>query len=175
MLQKIIRNYSLHLTDDNCITTTATMSNFPQNKHMMVQAMLSIDDMFELSSENIKNFFIEDIAAFFDTNDIYYSRDFSLIGKTGSIYTYDFHFQRSKYKPERFCKGINRLREDRRNLTIFNWLDTQEKRGDQGKLLVFLNDESPIKSEDIDAFKEYEIQPILYSEREKHINLFSAA
>ena len=175
MLRKIISIYSLHLTEDNCITTTATIGNFPQKKHMMVQAMLSIDDMFELNAESIKNFFIEDIAAFFDSNNIYYSRDFSLIGKTGSIYTYDFHFQRTKSKPERFCKGMNRLREDTRNLTIFNWVDTQEKRGDKGKLIVFLNDENPIKGEDMDAFKEYEILPILYSERDKHREIFEAA
>ena len=174
MLDSILSNYSLRL-DGEQITTSATSDNFPQKKHLMVQAMLSIDDMFSLSGENIKNFFVEDVQTFFDSNEIFYSRDFSLIGKTGSLYTYDFHFQRTKNLPERFCKTINNVRESGRNLTIFNWIDTKEKRSNEGKLIVFLNDENKISSSDIDAFKTYEIEPVIFSKREQSLTLFNVS
>ena len=67
MLEKIMRNFSVSL-DGEAIVTTATAENFPQKKHQMVQAMLSIDDMFEVSPENVKNFFVEDIETFFKAN-----------------------------------------------------------------------------------------------------------
>ena len=174
MLDKIIRNYSLQL-NENSITAIATAQNFPQKKHQMVQAMLTIDDMFEISAENVKDFFIEDIQTFFDANEIYYSRDFSLIGKTGSLYTYEFHFQRTKQKPERFCKAINRLRESNRNLTIFNWIDTQEKRSNEGQLVVMLNDENTVNLTDVEAFRSYSIEPVLFSSRTESISLFKVA
>jgi hypothetical protein len=174
MLDKIIRNFSLHL-DDNAITTEATPADFPVKKHLMVQAMLNIDDMFETRPDNVKDLFTEDIEIFFDANEIYYSKDFSLIGKTGSLYSYDFHFQRTKQKPERFCKAINKLRESNRNMTIFNWIDTQEKRNNEGSLIVIINDENTINSKEIDAFKSYNIETVLFSQRQESLDLFKAS
>jgi hypothetical protein len=174
MLDRIIQTYSLQL-NENAILTTATASNFPQKKHQMVQAMLAIDDMFELSTENVKDFFVEDIETFFKANDIFFSRDFSLIGKTGSLYTYEFHFQRTRNQPERFCKAINNVNESRRNMAIFNWMDTQEKRNNEGELIVMLNDENTVNDTDIIAFKNYYIKPILFSNRQENIDLFRAA
>jgi len=174
LLDGIVKNFSLKL-EGNAIVANATASNVSQKKHQMVQAMLRIDDMFEISPEHVKNFFIEDIELFFNSNDIFYSRDFSLIGKTGSVYTYEFHFQRTRSKPERFCKAINKVNESQRNLTIFNWIDTQEKRKDEGELIVMLNDENKVSEVDTDAFKSYKIKPVPFSGRQEYIDLFIAA
>jgi len=174
MLDNIIRNFSLKLDGEN-IVATATRANFPQKKHQIVQAMLSIDDMFVSSAENVKNFFIEDITTFFNANDILFTPNFSLIGKTGSLYTYEFLFQRTHSQPERFCKAINKINQSKRNLTIFNWIDTQEKRGDKSELIVMLNDENQVSDSDINAFTNYNIRSVRFSERQKNIDLFRAA
>jgi len=174
LLDRIIQNYSLQLVD-NAIIAVATPQSFPQKKHSMVQAMLAIDDMYEMSPESVKSFFLEDVQKFLDDNEVYYSRDFSLIGKTGSLYTYEYHFQRTKHKPERFCKAIDKIRESSRNLTIFNWIDTQEKRNNEGQLIVMLNDENHINATDVEALKSYDIEPVLYSKRQENIDLFGVA
>lgn len=174
-LEKTLRNFSLELGGDKAIKTIATQQNFAQKKHAMVQAMLAIDDMFELNAHNIEAYFIEDIQNFLDTNGVFYSRDFSLLGKTGSLYTYDFLFQRTKTKPERFLKAINHLRRANRDMTIFNWIDTQERRNNEGQLIVMLNDENPIQRDDLAAFKSYDIIPVKYSDRKENLHLFSAA
>lgn len=174
-LDRILQNYSLELGEDNSIRTRATPHNFPQKKHAMVQAMIAIDDMFELNPHSITEYFVEDIQMFLDANDIYYSRDFSLMGKTGSIYTYDFHFQKTKKLPERFLKAINHLTRSNRDMTIFNWIDTQEKRNHEGQLIVMLNDEYAIQQDDLSAFNNYDILPVKFSERTEYLHLFSAA
>ncbi len=173
-LDKIINNYSLRLEDNN-IVAVATEDTFPQTKHMLIQAMLSIDDMFETNNENVKNMFLDDVEVFFNENNIYYSKDFSIIGKTGSIYNYDFHFQRTANSPERFCKVINKANESKRNLTIFNWIDTQEKRGGESQLIVMLNDNNRVNDKDIQAFNNYDIKTVLFSERKQHMDLFKAS
>ena len=137
--------------------------------------MLTIDDMFELNTENVKNFFIEDIETFFSANHIYFTRDFSFMGKTGSFYTYEFHFQRSQTKPERFCKAINKINEPKRNMAIFNWLDIQERRCNDEKLIIMLNDENKVKDDDLKAFSSYDIIPVLFSERDNYKDLFHAS
>ena len=173
-LEMILKNFSLEL-QDNEIVARGVIENFPQIKHQMVQAMLLIDDMFDFSSENIKDFFLEDIQAFFDKNEIYYTKNFSLVGKTGTHINYEFHFQRTKNKPERFCKAINKISEQKRNMTIFNWIDTLENRNNEGRLIVLLNDEHKVKTDDLNAFKSYSIYPICFSDKKELKNLVSVS
>lgn len=163
ILERTIRNYGLTL-DGEAITATTTMKDFPQKKHMMVQAMLLIDNMFELRKSNAENLFVEDVKEFFDKNEIFYTRDFSIVGKTKNVYTYDFHFQRNRENPtDRFCRVINRLNKSIRDAIIFNWLDTIDAREDEGNLITIINDENPISEKDINAFNNYKITPVLFS------------
>lgn len=79
-LDSIISNYGLTLVGDD-IVATCTIKNFPKTKHMMLQALLLIDDIFQTNRENTKNFFLEDLSNFFDTNKMYPIRDFTLLEK----------------------------------------------------------------------------------------------
>jgi uncharacterized protein YacL (UPF0231 family) len=175
MLNRIAVNYGITVVGEE-ITVTANEYNFPQKKHMIVQAMLAIDDLYIASPEGVKDLFLEDVETYFIANDIFFSRDFSLLGKTGSIYTYDFHMQRTKVKPERFCKGFNKLTLSRRDLTLFNWVDTQEKRGDSGELIVLYNDENSVANEVLTGFANWGVKTVPFSHREdsSYKQLFSA-
>ena len=105
--------------------------------------------------------------------DRFYTRDFSIVGKTGNIYSYDFHFQRSKNNSnERFCRTINKLNKTIRDSTIFNWIDTKEKRTDKSELIVILNDENQINKTDENALNEYEIQTIKFCDIGKFLSCF---
>ena len=170
MLEHIARNFGVSI-NGKALEIRATQSTYPQKKHMLLQAMMTVDDMFIAEPNNVQNFFAEDVGVFLDSNDIFYSRDFSLVGKTGSLYVYDYHIQRTKSKPERFCKAINRVNENSRNLALFNWVDTKEKRIDESQLILFLNDEKHIKDSDLDAFRSYGVNCILWSERNEPANL----
>ena len=172
ILERTICNYGLTLNGE-AITATDTIKNFPQKKHMMVQAMLLIDNMFELRKGNVKNLFLEDVTAFFDKNEIYYTRDFSIVGKTKNVYTYDFHFQRNRANPtDRFCRVINHLNKSIRDSTIFNWLDTMDSREDEGRLIAIINDENTVNEKDIDAFESYNIKSILFSSINENQSVF---
>ena len=174
MLYKILRNSSLVL-DGERLLCNCSLEEFPQRKHSFIQAMLNIDDYFEASSISKNSFLLDDIIKFFTENEIYYSPDIPIIGKTGSTNKYDFLFQRGKNKPERFCKVINKMREDYRNLTIFNWIDTKEVRDKDAELIVIINSNNTIKEDDLVAFRNYDIKPIKSKEIAKHKDLFAAA
>lgn len=169
-LEQIAKNFNV-VIDGEDIKATATATNFPQMKHMMVQAMLSIDDLFVMNPANVKNTFIEDIATYFDANEIFYSQNISIVGRTGTPYNYEFHIQRTKDQSERFCKGINNLTLDKRDATLQRWSDTQEKRGDKSKLIVIYNDEYNVKDSIIDGFSTYDIKTVPFSQRQEEQNL----
>jgi hypothetical protein len=175
MLEKTAAKFNVSIVGEE-ISTTVNAHNFPQKKHMMVQAMLAIDDLFVVSPEAVKNLFLEDIETYFIANEIYYSPDFSLVGKTGTLYTYDFHLQRTKEKPERFCRGFNKLNLSKRDLTLFNWMDTQEKRGELSELIVIYNDENSVSDDVLTGFYNYNIKTVPFSQRqnENYLQLFTA-
>ena len=175
MLDRIATNYGISIVGEE-ITTIASVHNFPQKKHMIVQAMLAIDDLYVISPENVADLFLEDIETYFIANDIFFSKDFSLLGKTGTIYTYDFHLQRTKEKPERFCKGFNKLNISKRDLTLFNWIDTQEKRGESGELIVIYNDDNSVADNVLMGFTNYGIKAVPFSHRQEqnYLQLFTA-
>lgn len=164
-LMRIARNFGVTV-NGNDLEIQATRSERPQRTHMLLQAMLTIDDMFIAEPNNVKSFFTEDVGLYLDSHDIFYSRDFSLVGKTGSLYVYDYHMQRTRSKPERYCKAINKITESSRNLTLFNWIDTQEKRADNGELILFLNDDKEINGSDLEALQTYNVHYILWSQRQ---------
>ena len=175
MLIRVAAKFNVNIEGEE-IVTIATVHNFPQKKHMMVQAMLAIDDLFIASPESIKDLFLEDIETYFNANGIFYSLDFSLLGKTGTYYTYDFHLQRTKEKPERFCRGFNKLNLSKRDMTLFNWMDTQEKRGDSSELIIIYNDDNSVSDDVLTGFFNYGIKTVPFSKRQEqsYLNLFAA-
>jgi hypothetical protein len=164
-IDKIAKNYNLTI-DGEEIVTKANSSNFPRKKHMMVQAMLAIDDLYQVSPEMKKDLFSDEIKLYFDANDIFYSVDFTVQGKTETVYHYDYHIQRTREKPERFCRGINRLTQSSRDLTLFNWGDTQEKRGNEGELIVIYNDFNSVSADVLKGFFNYGIKTLPFSQRQ---------
>ena len=174
-IENILNNFNMKLSGDS-IVAEATSKDFPHKKHMLIQAMLKIDDMFVLSRPNIESFFFEDVENYFQKLELYPTKEFPMIGKSGNLYSYDFHFQRTKNKPERFCKTIDNLRKQIRDVTLYNWSDTREKRNDDSTLIVIVNDNNKIDESDITAFKNYEIETVLFSKRHEKevIELFAS-
>ena len=170
-IDKLIKIFSLQI-DGNAIIATATVSNFPFRLHQLLQAMLAIDDMFEHTIENPKDFFIEDVAAFLKEKAILHEKDFPLIGKTGSKYKYDFYFPKNHSKPHRFCKVFSKITKQKRDMVIFNWFDTQENRDKQSELFVLLNDISIANMEDIVALQNYEIKAVCFSNKADLVKIF---
>lgn len=173
-LEKTARSFGVSIVEDEIISE-ATLGDFPMKKHLLVQAILRIDDMFITSQSNVKNLFNDDVKYFFDSHKIFYSEGISIVGKTGSVHPYEFHFQRSENQPERFCKTINRLNRTTRDSSIFSWLDIKDTHEDKNStLIILINDENPVKVEDLNAFKAYNIVPIQFKDMTDNIEKFCA-
>lgn len=170
LLQKFIRKYAIELKD-NELYLKANYESFPQKFMLLIQAMLNIDDMFMLSQSKVVSLFFDDVINFFSKNEIFYSNDIKLTGKSGFVYQYDFLLQRNQKNPERLCKLINNPSRQNMELTLFEWNDTKETRQEDSTLIVFLNDNNGVDMNIIDGYKNYNVTPFLWSEREKNINL----
>lgn len=148
-----------------------TVENFPQKKHMLVQSMMTVNDMFMTSRENVHSIFLEEVDQFLFDNDIRFVDNINFTGKSGFPQTFHFAIPRSKQFPERILHAINNPTKQNSETLLFAWTETKENRRPDSTLFAVLNDsEKPIRPGIVNAFNEYEVQPILWSKRNEYIN-----
>jgi len=175
LLQMILNAYGVKLSGDDELYIETNHKNFPRSKHMLLQAMLAVNDMFMTARDTVASLFYEDVAQFLSLNDIRYTENISFVGKSGFNHKFDFVIPPSKKAPERIIQTIsNPTRAMAENL-LFSWSDTRETRKPNSTLYAFLNDsEKRISLEVINALDQYEVKTVLWSERIKYVNELAA-
>lgn len=169
-LNQILNQYGIQLNDKE-LTAKSTIEEFPQKKHLFVQAMLRVDDMFAISKSKVTSYFLDDIQSFFDSHEIYYTENVQFTGTSGFTHNYDFILQRSKTQPERLCQAINNPTKSNMMNVLFAWNDTKAVRKSDSKLIVFLNDENTIAKGIVEGFNNYNAHVIRWSDRENDNNI----
>ena len=154
---------------NNILTTYATSNNFALQKHNFIQAMLAVNDLFYLAAPVVENLFLEDVTAWLDLHEIRYIHKVKFTGATGYDHVFDFAIPKSRKKPERILRAINRPIRDTAESLAWAWVDTKEVRSPGSLAYAILNDTEKILSEDVSgALKNYEITPVPWSKRENY-------
>lgn len=168
LLRMTLNGFGVRMKED-ALEVHATTENFPARKHNLIQAMLAINDIFYLASPLVQNFFIEDVIAWLDTNDIRYTPKVKFTGTSGFDHLFDFVIPKSpkKQQPERIIQAINRPARDSAEAFIYAWSDTREVRPPDSKAYAVLNDtdDHKVSVGVLDAFRNYQIKPVLFSQR----------
>ena len=174
LLQQSLNRLGIKLDEKyGILYAMCSKSELPSVQHRMIQGMLDINDMFCLSSSNIKSLFFEEVKLFFDSHEIYYSEGMSVMGKSGFSHSYNFVLQRNKENPQRFIKLMNTVNRNNAERIIFSWGDTKEARGNDEKLIVLINDYQKVTDSVIAGFRQYDIDPLLWSQRGENIKIFA--
>lgn len=166
-LQSVVSAHGVSISDTNELQVICTLDDLPQKKHMLAQCMVKVSDMFYLSKPNVQSIFVDDVQNFLDDHDVRYVPDIFVTGKSKLTSHYDFVVSRSKKSAERLIKVFNRMDLDSARNAIFTWNDTREFRQPEAKLFIFIqNSNRKISKDAVNALKEYEITPTLWTERE---------
>jgi hypothetical protein len=164
LLLMTLNGFGVKLNAD-AIEVHATHENFPLRKHNLIQAMLAVNDLFYLAKPVVESLFYEDVVAWLDANDIRYTPNVKFTGITGYDHHFDFAIPKSKRQPERIVQAINRPTRETAMLFIHAWGDTRQVRTADSKAYAVLNDEQPISGSIIDAFRNYHIRPVPWTQR----------
>lgn len=166
LLKLTLAGFGVQLSNNNMIIK-ATPETFSLKKHNIIQAMLAVNDLFFLSSPMITSLFFEDVVSWLDLAEIRYSPKMKFTGKTGYDHMFDFVIPKSKRQPERIIQTLNSPKKDSAEALVFKWIDTRETRPADSKLFAFLNDTNITVAETVkDALKNYDAEPVLWSQRE---------
>jgi hypothetical protein len=130
--------------------------------------MLAINDLFYLATPIVASLFLEDVTLWLDANDVRYTPKVKFAGKSGYDHLFDFVIPASKKEPERILQTINRPNRDTAQAIAFSWIDTKDVRPPNSRAYAFLNDADHTPSASvIDALKNYDVRPVLWSERQQ--------
>jgi hypothetical protein len=174
ILHTILNSYGVQLSETDELYVETTLESFPQKKHMLLQAMLTVNDMFLTTRINVQSIFLEDVENFFIKHDIRYTDNVTFTGKSGFSQKYDFVIPRSKRQGERLIQTINNPTKTRAETILFSWEDIRSTRKSDSRLYTILNDsERKINNDVLSAFKQYEVKTILWSKRDEFLEELS--
>ncbi len=167
LLRMTLNGFGVQIKDGKLVTY-ASPENFSLRKHNLVQAMLSINDLFYLAAPVVANVFYDDVVTWLDLHEIRYTPKVKFTGKSGYDHLFDFIIPKSKDQPERIVQAINHATKEVAQALAFSWIDTRDVRPPESRAFAILNDaESTIHPSVISAMKSYDLTAILWSNRER--------
>jgi hypothetical protein len=174
MLEQTLNGFGVQ-HEKGKLHVNATPETFPSKKHNLLQAMLAVNDLFYLASPTVASLFVEDVVKWLDEKEIRYIPNAKFTGKSHYDHHFDFVIPKSRKAPERMVNAITRPSKDTMNSFIFRWLDTREARAADSRAIVLLNDESyEVQASLLEAYRAYEVEPVLWSRREQVVDLLTA-
>ena len=175
ILDVTLNGFGVRRTGDSLEVYT-TPDDFPLRKHNLLQAMLAVNDLFQLSSaSSAGGLFLEDVQEWLDQAGVRHTPKVKFAGKSGYDYQFDFVIPRSQLHPERVVKAINRPNRDTALTFVFAWLDTRETRQVDTRAYAVLNDSGQSVSPNVlEAMTEYEVRPVPWSHRTNAVEELAA-
>lgn len=169
LLQVVLNGFRVEEKHD-VLSVRASADNFAARKHALIQAILAVNDMFYLATPTVLSLFKEDVQKWLEFSEIRFVPNIQFIGKTGYIHHFDFAIPASRAAPERIIKAIGNPNKDAALAYVTSWIDTSDQRPEKSQALAVLNDNGrTVGAPVLDALKQYDISPVLWSQRDMHL------
>lgn len=176
LLKTTLNGFGVRIDGDtNALQVHASADDFALRKHNLVQAMLAVNDLFYTASATVSSLFHEDVVTWLDNSEVRYTPNVTFTGKSGYGHRFDFVIPKSKIRPERVLRAINRPSRDTAQAMTFAWIDTREARIPESRAYAILNDsDGSVAQPVLDAMRNYNVTPIPWSLRGEVIEELAA-
>jgi len=152
--------------EGDALTLRASTANFSPCLHSLLQAMLTVGNLFFTNSANVKKLFWEDVRDWFDENEVRYNPSIKVTGKSGYDHMFDFVIPKSRKYPERFIQTVNAPDKGAVSRALFSFLDISEVRSG-ARCYVILNDNDKSNpASALTAIDNYAFPSILWSKKD---------
>lgn len=168
-----LKNFGIEVDVDNTLKTTLREhDDIPKAQMRLTQAIITINDMLMLSRSNVSRIFLEDVTNYFLDNEIPITEHRNILGKSGSYIPFEIEIGRTRKRNSSIFKVVNRPSGSEFTNPLFNILDTMETEP-QSNFFVIANDDKEISPKFSQAFKNYNIDVLPWSQRENWIQQFA--
>ena len=159
---------------NNHIYASASKENYPVVYNNIIQALISVDDLFYTSSPTVESIFYEDVAAWLSEKNVRHIPKIKFSGKTGFNHEFHFGIPKSDKAPERIVQAINNPQQNKIGNLIWMWEDSKEFRPKKTQLYAILNDSEKNVDKSVQAFEQYDIQAFPWSKRGEYVETLTA-
>ena len=174
ILKTTLNGFGVHIGEENELYVDANQHSIGQKKHYLLQAIIAVNDMFNLAQETVYSLFKEDVEAYLRANNVVFSKDIKLTGKSGFDHNIDFLIPQFTSYRERLIKAVNTPKKDPIMSAIMAFTDIEQARETPTTQFVIYNDsERPVSGDVINAMVNYDIKPIPWSHRQEYLDAFS--
>jgi len=175
IFQTVLNGYGVRCSEDGELTVRARAQDFSQKKHSLIQAMLTVNDLFTMARETVVSVFLEDVEQFLLQNQVRFTSRLKLPGKSSFDHTIDFLIPRSPAKPERLLRAVNRADRDQVLSVAFAFTDVRSLRpSPPASYMIYNNDALELSSEARNALNVYEVTAIPWTHRAEYLNELAA-
>lgn len=168
MLYSIARNYGISVNDNGELTKTIRKDQFPQGKLDILQAIMEVSDLKNITTHNVSSLFKEDVRLYLREKKINAIPQMMLRGKSNINFTFDFMI--STLNSECLIDAINNLDKARLAQFLFgvDEVKSDREKATEKKLsaLTIVNDvDNTIKGEFTEALTSRGYDVLRWSER----------
>ncbi len=165
MLQTMLNGFGVELSNDELLVRVGR-TDFPKKKHNLIQAILSVNDLFLVAHDVVRGLFLEEVRKFLSSNDIPFVSSVKISGNSGMDHTIDILIPPTQKHPERIIQAIGHP-EKQTIITrvLFPYLDIESRRPTKVIMFAFLNDQEKFNPDLIGYIQKAGVSPILWSER----------
>ena len=181
--------------ENGVISVSASPNQFPLALNNLVQAILSINDLFytvkpsskhmniptarimnAVTDENAKSgIFRNNVGEWLAAQKFEIKRNASFSGKFYEKYKFHYMIRKFEHSPDRFVQAIVDSDRIKAREFAFAWLDTEESRPPDSKAFAVLDNRNNIIPPGLeDALHDYGIKPILWTDRGRGADIFAA-
>ncbi|MFV0482222.1 MAG: DUF1828 domain-containing protein [Campylobacteraceae bacterium] len=151
------------------LLTIANSTTFAQKFHSLIQAIISVNDMFVLTENKVKNLFFEDVGQYFNENDIRFSSNMNIEGRSRLLHKFEYVIPHSRSYNERLVRLSNNPKLENVKAILFSFEDIRGVR--ESIDYIFFNDmQNRVQDEFIQAVREYNIKPVLWSQKDMYLS-----
>ncbi len=171
-IQYICRTRGVNLSEDkNILEINSTYSQLPQAKHMLIQTMMAVSNMYMLSRSNVQSLFVEDVSEFLDKHGVIYSRDLQIVGVSGYTNHIDFVIPKNQNRQEILLNVIGRIDVQSSKILLFSLNEIKAVRKTPFDYYLFFDDiHGTATDTSMEAYRNYGVEILKWSERDQEIN-----
>ena len=161
--------------DSGRLVIEASERTLGQRTHSLLQAMISVNDMFVMAQPRVASIFWEDVQSFFELSDVRFSPRVKLAGRSGFDHAIDFLIPASRAQPERIVQAINSPSRNTIGSYLFTLSDTRGARSDASRAYAFLNDgDRSVPGDVVEALAAYDVVAAPWSRRGEFVEELAA-
>ncbi|MDX6047474.1 DUF1828 domain-containing protein [Bacillus paranthracis] len=172
MLHQIVDRHNIHLNDKE-LYILSDKDNIGRAIHILIQSVLTISDFLKTDKKNVKSLFIEEVGKYFIKNkDLYdYFPDLEIQGKSKLMHKFDY-LMTTKNRQKKLVRLVNHLDQIQLERVLLSWQDTSQQRlknynEDLGMVALVNDSEKELPDKFTQAFNEYGIEALGFSDKEK--------